>query len=135
MLRPHRWPRRRPSGWPANRDSPLSPLYRELLDAAFAGIYGSGAAGHLGFIFGRALGLNLGGAEDAVLVEFAVSQGLCTVLEGVGKRIAAGVGHPQLVLILLENELHFRANSLNRAAFHVPTDADPLSVGIIAHLR
>ncbi len=46
-----------------------------------------------GLIFGRAFGLDVVGAEDAIGSEFAFGESLRSIAEGIGKRIFTVVGH------------------------------------------
>src|SRR5271165_3212356 len=57
---------------------------RRLLGVALRSRSSAGLPG-LGSILGGALGLNVGGAEDAIASKFSFCQGLCVVLEGVGR--------------------------------------------------
>src|SRR5579871_652151 len=110
----------------------ISPLYREMLDAAFDG---SGRSRrHLGLVFRGAFCLNLGRAEDAILIEFAVGESLRAVFEGVGKWIAAGVGDLQFHLVLDQGELHLFADPFDGAAFDIPAHTQFLAVGLVSHL-
>src|ERR1035441_765107 len=109
------------------------------LDAALALIdIRRGLAGRqlprLGFVLRGALGLNLGGAEHAILVEFAVGEGLGAVAEGIRQGIAARVRHFQFQLILNQHKLHLAAGALDRPALHVTPHAEPFSVRLVSHL-
>src|SRR5438552_11359063 len=74
----------------------------------------------LGLILRRTFRLNLRGKESAVVPELAVGERLSAVLEGVGERIAALVGHSQAARVLHENEDDLLAGSLDGPGLDVP---------------
>src|SRR6202012_1370398 len=54
----------------------------------------------LGRVFGSALGLDVGGVENAIVSELAFRQRLRVVLEGVRGRLAAVINHGQRAILL-----------------------------------
>src|SRR5579871_6847509 len=99
----------------------MSLILNELDTVAFARIdVGCGLTGDelsgLGFILRRAFGLNLPGMKDLVAVEFAISEGLRAILEGIGEGVGTGVGDLDALLIALffldENELDLVSDAL-----------------------
>src|SRR5271157_2025610 len=68
---------------------------RCFLRIAFGGRRSARLARLLGSILRGALGLDVGGAENAVASELAFRQGLRVVFESVGRSFRAGVNHRQ----------------------------------------
>src|SRR5579872_5359238 len=64
----------------------------------------SGLAGLFGSVFGRTLGLDVRGVEDAVTPEASFGQGLCVVLESVGRSLGSGVNNRQSTVLLHQLE-------------------------------
>src|SRR5579871_6729468 len=114
----------------------ISPLCELLyrLDGTFAAIDIGRQLPGFDFIFRSALGLDFGGSENPVFIEFSISQRLGPVLESVGKRLGTRVGHFEAELVLDQGELNFLANPVNRTRFDIAANPDLLAVSLIAHL-
>ena len=103
------------------------------VSAAFCGIsVGSRSGARLprlfGSILGSALGLNVGGVEDAVASELAFGQRLRVVLEGVGRSLGPAVNHREGAVLLHQQELQVGALALDRAGNNIAGYAQPLAV-------
>src|SRR5271156_2343948 len=103
---------------------PTFSMLTSLLDGAFAGVdIRRGLAGfelpRFGLVLRRAFGLNLGGAKNAVGVEFAVRQRLRAVAEGIGQRFGAGIGHFEREFVLRQDELNFFTHALDGSRGHI----------------
>ena len=90
-------------------------------------------AGLGGGVLAGALGLELGGVEDAVAAVGADGEGLSVVLEGVGWGFGAFVVHAQGLALLDESELGVGTGAGDGAGLHVACDAEVDVVGPVAH--
>src|SRR5208283_4401132 len=105
---------------------------RRLLGVPFSSRSGAGLP-LLGSILGGALGLNVGGAENAVASKFSFSQGLRVVLESVGRSFSSAVNHLQRAVLFHQQELQMCALALDGAGNNISCDAQPLAVCAVAH--
>src|SRR6516164_11023494 len=80
-----------------------------------------------------ALGLNIGGPEDAVFAIFAFGQRLSVVLESVRWSFGAAVHHWNHAAFFDELELEVGSLALDGAWSDVASDAQPLAVGVGTH--
>src|SRR5258706_1634891 len=88
----------------------------------------------LGLIFRRAFRLNLTGLEDSVGTQFSVSKGLCPILERVRQRIDPVVNHLQHTGVLMQSKRYFGAIAYDGTLSNIAAHAEPLALGLIAHL-
>src|SRR6185437_532192 len=101
------------------------------LGSVLRGVGGRGVFGR--GILGSALGLKLGGVEDAVVAEGSDGEGLGVVLECVGRRVFAFVVDVELIGVLDQNELGVGAGLVDGAGLDVSGDAQVARVGLVAH--
>src|SRR5271165_7196618 len=86
-----------------------------------------------GSVLGSALGLNVGGAEDAVPSKFPFREGLGVVLEGVGRGLGSAINHWECAVLLDQQELHVSALALDGSRDNIAGHAQPLTVRAVAH--
>src|SRR5579884_4316594 len=108
----------------------ISPLCFYRLDSALGGACVDRQLSRLDLVFGGALGLDFGGAEDTVFVQFAIRQGLRAILESIGKRLSAGVGDFKPELVLDQDKLDLTADAMDGARFDVPADPQPFAISL-----
>src|SRR5271157_82041 len=86
-----------------------------------------------GSVLGGALGLNVGGAKNAIASKLAFRQGLGIVFEGVGRGLGPAVNHRQCAVLLHQQELQVSTLALDGAGNNISGHAQPLAVRAIAH--
>ena len=92
---------------------------------------GSGRCG--GGVLRGALGLQLGGVEDAVTAVGADGESLRVVLEGVGRGLGALVDDGELAALFEEVEGGVGSGAVDAAGSYVAGDAEVADVGLVAH--
>src|SRR5947208_14827769 len=85
-------------------------------------------------IFAGALGLNLGGVEDAVAAVGTHGERLGIILEGVGKRLHALIADADGFIQFHEREVGVSSAANNGAGLHVACDAQVTRVGLVTRL-
>src|SRR5947209_14305776 len=98
-----------------------------LLRAALLGAYLLRAA-LLGSVLGSALGLQVGGMEDAITPEVSFGERLRIIFKSIGRGFAAGVDHRDQVAVLAEHKFHPRSGALDGAGCDVAGHAQPPGV-------
>jgi len=88
----------------------------------------------LGFILGRAFGLDFGSMEHAVGSELPVGQRLGAVLEGIGQRLDSRVDHVQPQIVLRQREMHGPAVPNNGICRYIAADTNALLAGVLRQL-
>ena len=89
--------------------------------------------GFCGGVLGCALGLKLGGVEDAIVAVGAYGEGLGVVLEGVGWRLGTLVVDVEGAALLEELEGGVGAYAMDAAGSYVASYAEVADVGFVAH--
>ena len=87
-----------------------------------------------GFVFRGAFGLNFIRLKYAIGTEAAIGERLGVVVEGVGKRIGAGVKNIQRSWALMQDKRYAASGFENRTRLNFAANAHPVRLRVFPHL-